>query len=82
MHRQNPVRGARPRLDEFRTSSFRTTATRPRRTVFGLNPGVSGVSWGVFEIPAGATATSVSVPIGTSLQQVEGVDQVLVELTR
>lgn len=46
----------------------------------GLNPGASGVSWGVFEIPAGATATSVSVPLGTSLQLIGGVDQVLIEL--
>lgn len=46
----------------------------------GLNPDASEVSWGVFEIPAAATATSVSVPLGTSLQQVGGVDQVLIEL--
>lgn len=48
---------------------------------FGLNPGVNGVSWAVFEIPAGATATSVSVPIGTSLQPIGGgADQILIEL--
>ena len=28
---------------------------------FGINPGVSAVSWAVYEIPAGAKATSVSV---------------------
>lgn len=47
---------------------------------FGINPGVSGVSWAVFEIPAGAHATSVSVPNGTSLQELGGVQQVLVML--
>lgn len=38
-------------------------------TDFGINPGVDGVSWAVFEIPAGATPTSVSV-LTADMQQV------------
>lgn len=48
---------------------------------FGLNPGVSAVSWAVFEIPATAKATSVSVPEGTSLQEIGGVQQVLITVS-
>lgn len=39
-----------------------------------------GGTWVLFQIPAGETATSVSVPIGTSLQMAGGVEQVLIQL--
>lgn len=51
-------------------------------SVFGLNPGASGPSWASFEIPAGETPTSVSVPIGTSLQMIGGAHQAVIELER
>lgn len=47
---------------------------------FGINPGVSAVSWAVYELPAAARPTSVSVPDGTSLQEFGGSQQVLVTL--
>ena len=34
---------------------------------FGLQPGTSGVSWAVFEVPQAARVTSVSVPAGASI---------------
>lgn len=44
---------------------------------FGLQPGTSGVSWAVFEVPASVKVTSVSVPAGQSIADSA---QVLIEV--
>jgi hypothetical protein len=53
----------------------------PSDSASGLNPGRSGVSHEVFEIPAGSHPTSMSVPNDTSLQRIDTqAHQVLIEL--
>jgi hypothetical protein len=48
---------------------------------FGINPGVHAVSWAVFEIPAQDQPTSVGVPDGTAMDEIGGVEQVLVNVS-
>jgi hypothetical protein len=43
---------------------------------FGFNPGVSGVSWAVFQVPASAHVTSVSA----SASAYSGTSQVLIQV--
>jgi len=47
---------------------------------FGINPGVHAVSWATFQIPAQDQPTSVSVPDGTSMNEIGGVEQVVINL--
>lgn len=61
-------------------SAYQSHGAPPLKdSTYGLNPGVSGVSWALFQIPAGATPTSMSVPIGTITLR-STTEQVLIHL--